>query len=174
MSLTKKYQIPCPQCKNISEVEIFHCINTTSTINAFEKILKDEINFTKCNHCGNRFFIKTHLLYCNHNKKIAIYYNPLASDNYGSDVSKDILGKSSHIANHLKFKDWNEFKNKIQKIEQIETEKSEEIDETKKYSDEHFYSEEYSDYDDFWTCNICGGDSSTGCLYFDPTECPRQ
>jgi len=26
---------------------------------------------------------------------------------------------------------------------------------------------------DFWTCNICDGDSSTGCLYFDPTECPK-
>ena len=25
----------------------------------------------------------------------------------------------------------------------------------------------------YWSCDICGGDSDTGCLYFDPTECPR-
>jgi hypothetical protein len=26
----------------------------------------------------------------------------------------------------------------------------------------------------YWTCDICGGDETTGCLYFDPTECPRN
>ena len=26
----------------------------------------------------------------------------------------------------------------------------------------------------FWSCDICGGDETTGCLYFDPTECPRN
>jgi len=26
----------------------------------------------------------------------------------------------------------------------------------------------------YWTCNICDGDSETGCLYFDSTECPRR
>jgi len=26
---------------------------------------------------------------------------------------------------------------------------------------------------DYWTCDICDGDSSTGCQYFDPTECPK-
>lgn len=25
-----------------------------------------------------------------------------------------------------------------------------------------------------WDCDICGGDSTTGCLYHDPTECPRH
>lgn len=25
----------------------------------------------------------------------------------------------------------------------------------------------------FWTCNVCDGDSSTGCLYFDSAECPK-
>jgi len=27
--------------------------------------------------------------------------------------------------------------------------------------------------DDNWNCSICDGNASTGCLYFDPTECPR-
>jgi hypothetical protein len=31
-----------------------------------------------------------------------------------------------------------------------------------------------SSFDDrTWTCDICGGDNESGCLYFDPTECPR-
>lgn len=25
----------------------------------------------------------------------------------------------------------------------------------------------------FWSCQICGGNNDTGCLYFDPTECPK-
>jgi predicted nucleic acid-binding Zn ribbon protein len=28
--------------------------------------------------------------------------------------------------------------------------------------------------DSFWSCDICGGGETTGCLYFDPTECPRS
>jgi hypothetical protein len=37
-------------------------------------------------------------------------------------------------------------------------------------------SHEPQDYDDFdsWNCDICGGSSETGCLYFDPTECPNS
>lgn len=26
----------------------------------------------------------------------------------------------------------------------------------------------------YWNCNICGGNSSAGCQYFDPTECPKH
>jgi len=25
----------------------------------------------------------------------------------------------------------------------------------------------------YWNCNICGGNYNTGCLYFDPSECPK-
>jgi hypothetical protein len=27
--------------------------------------------------------------------------------------------------------------------------------------------------DQYWSCNICDGDSETGCLFFDPSECPK-
>jgi hypothetical protein len=26
---------------------------------------------------------------------------------------------------------------------------------------------------EYWSCQICGGSNDTGCLYFDPTECPK-
>jgi hypothetical protein len=26
---------------------------------------------------------------------------------------------------------------------------------------------------EYWSCDICGGTNETGCLYFDPTECPK-
>ncbi len=37
------------------------------------------------------------------------------------------------------------------------------------------FREMYEEVNDnvYWSCDICDGDSSTGCLYFDPTECPR-
>lgn len=25
-----------------------------------------------------------------------------------------------------------------------------------------------------WSCDICGGDDDSGCLYFDPSECPKR
>jgi hypothetical protein len=25
-----------------------------------------------------------------------------------------------------------------------------------------------------WSCNACDGDSNTGCLFHDPSECPRH
>lgn len=31
----------------------------------------------------------------------------------------------------------------------------------------------YNSKPDFWGCEICGGNDKTGCLYFDPTECPK-
>lgn len=39
--------------------------------------------------------------------------------------------------------------------------------------------ESYDNFDqnlgeDYWSCEICGGDQNTGCLYFDPTECPKR
>lgn len=27
--------------------------------------------------------------------------------------------------------------------------------------------------EDLWNCDICDGNQNTGCLYFDPTECPK-
>lgn len=28
-------------------------------------------------------------------------------------------------------------------------------------------------FSNYWSCHICDGNNDTGCLYFDPTECPR-
>lgn len=41
------------------------------------------------------------------------------------------------------------------------------------YEDYEGYNEEDDDFG-FWTCDICGGNQDTGCLYFDPSECPRR
>lgn len=35
-------------------------------------------------------------------------------------------------------------------------------------------SKTVSSYRTFWTCSLCDGDSKTGCLWHDPTECPRK
>ncbi len=39
--------------------------------------------------------------------------------------------------------------------------------------DEEDYIERHYDGDSWWGCDICGGNSDSGCNYFDPTECPR-
>jgi len=39
------------------------------------------------------------------------------------------------------------------------------------YEDDNYSTDDFDD--GFWSCDICEGNQSTGCLYFDPTECPR-
>lgn len=57
-------------------------------------------------------------------------------------------------------------------------EESQEANDYDGYDDYDDYNNGYDSYDDwgghYWSCNICGGNQDSGCLYFDPTECPRH
>lgn len=165
MSKIEKYKIPCPQCKAVSEQNIFHSINT-SFPDAAHRILDDEINFVKCSNCGNRFQVKTGLLYCNHERQIAVYYHPNNFDGIDEEIKemKRMLGEQSHLANPFKFTDWEKFKLKIRELEGIYPPIQLKFRSTPEY---------YSD-DRYWSCDICGGDSESGCMYFDVTECPKH
>lgn len=77
MSRLVLYNIPCPKCKEFSEQRIFHSVNTEID-NVIEEILNDEINFVKCSICGNKFQVKTGLLFNNMKKTYAVYYNPIS------------------------------------------------------------------------------------------------
>lgn len=168
MSYSNHYTIPCPKCKTASEQLIFQSLNEM-TENSAKRIIEDEINFVTCPHCKNKFQVKTGLLYCNHTKGIAIYYNPTdvnAIDDELEDI-KRMFGNKSYLANPDKFDDWNLFKERVALAEGI-TKKKIVFPET-------FRARGYggSISSSSWTCSICDGDETTGCLYFDPTECPK-
>jgi hypothetical protein len=167
MSYSNKYHIPCPKCKTASEQLIFQSLNET-TANAAIKIINDEINFITCPNCNNKFQVKTGLLYCNHIKGIAIYYNPTdvnAIDDEFDDI-KRMFGNKSYLAHPDKFDDWQAFKDKVAAAEGISKPKLvfPSFPKTSRTS----YVPSRS-----WSCSICDGDETTGCLYFDPTECPK-
>lgn len=167
MSNIASYNIPCPKCKSVGSYQVFHSVNTN--INGIvEKLLNDEINFGTCNQCSNRFQIKAGLLFNNMNNKYALYYNPVSfeQNEQESENIKRMFGPSFYLANPTRFKDWDLFKSEIINREGIK--KHRPIRSTGNISGGNFLSGNY------WSCDICDGDSDTGCLYFDPTECPRH
>lgn len=166
MSKIQPYNIPCPKCKTTSEYKIFHSINT-SFPNAVLKILGDEINFAHCPNCGNKFQVKTGFLFNHIEKKYALYYNPTSFEQMDEECAniKKMLGQNFYLSNPLKFKDWELFKTELRNKEGIVPQKSP----TPKRSNISVRS-----YDSYWSCDICDGNAETGCLYFDPTECPRH
>lgn len=168
MSKIQSYNIPCPECKMPSEQKIFHSINTSIDYAAL-KIINDEINFVRCLGCGNKFQVKTGLLFNNMAKTYAVYYNPtsFASMDEESKNLKKMLGENFYLANPTKFSDWDLFKDEIRRKEGITSKVNFQRPKTKSsYSGGSF--------DNYWSCDICDGNSETGCLYFDQTECPRH
>jgi hypothetical protein len=121
MSLIQKHVIPCPQCKNTSEHDISHSINT-SIDNVVSEILTDKINFVKCPFCGNEFQVKTGLLFNNMVKQYAVYYNPKSFDSIEEECKnlKKMFGNNFYLANPSKFSDWDLFKEEIKRMETIE------------------------------------------------------
>jgi len=168
MSKIQSYNIPCPECKMPNEQKIFHSINT-SIDNAALKIINDEINFVFCPNCGNRFQIKTGLLFNNMEKNYAVYYNPTSFESIDEECInlKKMFGESFYLANPSKYNDWDLFKDEIKREEGIIPKDILQSHRTK-------ISISGSSFDNYWSCDICGGNSETGCLYFDPTECPRH
>lgn len=168
MSKIQSYNIPCPECKIPSEQKVFHSINT-SIDNAALKIINDEINFVHCPNCGNKFQVKTGLLLNNMEKTYAVYYNPKSFSAIDKECEnlKKMFGKNFYLANPSKYTDWDLFKDEIKRKEGIAPKVNLPRPRTKSsYSGSSLSS--------YWSCDICGGNSETGCLYFDPTECPRH
>jgi hypothetical protein len=168
MSKLETYNIPCPECKMSSEQMVFHSINT-SIKNAAFKIVNDEINFVLCPHCNNKFQVKTGLLFNNIEKTYAVYYNPTTFASIDDECKnlKKMLGENFYLSNPSKFSDWDLFKGEIRRKEGI-------APKVNLHRSQTTYGHSGRSLDSYWTCDICDGNSETGCLYFDPTECPRN
>ena len=166
MSKIVEYEIPCPNCKNLSKQEIYHSVNNLSK-NVVQRILNDEINFIKCTKCNNKFHVKTGILFCNHEKQFAVYYHPNDISIIDFEISelKKVLGELHYLNKIIKFSNWEKFK---EKIYELEYPKKIAVSAVSIKSDFLPY------YKYFWTCDICDGDSTSGCMFFDPTECPRH
>lgn len=169
MSRLVKYDIPCPQCKELGEHQLFHSVNTEID-NIVHLILTDKINFVTCKICGNTFHVKTGLLFNNIKKMYAIYYNPISfeTNERESNAIKKMMGENFYLANPTRFKDWNSFKNEVMRKEGVT--KTVNLSNRSKFK----FEGSSGSFDNFWSCDICDGNSETGCQYFDPTECPRH
>lgn len=168
MSKFEKYQIPCPQCKSVNDQTVFHSINDTVPNAAF-KIIKGEINFAACPNCGNKFQIKTGLLYANHSQQFALYYHPNDFYQINEEIEgiMKMFGEDFFLARPLKFTDWDEFVKELKDKEGI-VDKPIMIYQVS-------YAEDSKDYNGgYWYCDVCDGDSDTGCLASDPDICPRR
>lgn len=169
MSRIVTYFIPCPVCKMPSEQHIYHSINT-SIDNAAQLILDDKINFVDCKLCNNKFQVKAGLLFNNMVKTYAVYYHPTTFALHEKETVgiKKMFGDNFYLANATKFHNWSDFKAEIARKEGKAS--SVNLRDTPKKAPG---STMKSFLDNYWSCDICDGNSETGCLYFDPSECPR-
>jgi hypothetical protein len=169
MSKCVTYSLPCPECKEFGEYQIFHSVNT-SIDDIVAKLLNDKINFVRCMHCGNIFHVKTGLLFNNMKKMYAMYYNPISFDLNEKESTdlKGMFGNNFYLANPSRFKDWQLFKEELKGKESLT--KQGNLGSSRKFS----FGSSSSYFDGNWSCDVCDGNSETGCLYFDPTECPRH
>lgn len=179
MSIIKKYPIPCPKCKKMTEQDIYHSINTSFTPEGVESVLNDEINFVKCCFCNNSFQVKTSLYFIDYANKFCFHYYPNPNDD---EKRKEILinikrmfGNDFFLANPIVFNDWGEFKNEIANLRKLnDTLKGKPNQTVIQMYERHLRnrSRKFHTQRD-WSCNICDGDETTGCLFYDPTECPK-
>lgn len=161
--------LPCPNCKQTSLQKVYNTIYESDS-GLINKLLNMQLNSVKCQFCNNVYLIKHKILFIDHKRKYALYYAPDENDSCVEDkkIYSRLLGAKSFLAIAKVFHNFDEFIETIRnnglpprKIEQI--------------TQNHFHSHSFdSNYDDYWVCDICGGDSSTGCLFYDPTECPRH
>jgi len=175
MSKTVIYPIPCPKCKITSKHEIFHTINTSMTENAVNRILNDDINFISCANCGNRFQVKTSLFFVNYLKQYCFHYNP-KNDTEKNEVLSNVkkkFGEKFFLSNPITFVNWGTFKNEISKLEdKIVSSKTQQT--VIEMYESYLRKRNKVRYNSrSWSCNICDGDETTGCLFYDPTECPK-
>ncbi|MCE9540450.1 MAG: CpXC domain-containing protein [Bacteroidetes bacterium] len=179
MSKTQIYPIPCPKCKVITEQEIYHTINTNMTESAVNKILSDEINFVICKSCKNKFQVKASLFFIDFAKRYCFHYYPNPKnenimDNILSNIKK-MFGNDFFLGHPIVFLDWEIFKKEIAKMEDISIGLNGKTKETKIEMYERHLRKDRGIYNNrrSWSCNICDGDETTGCLFYDPTECPK-
>jgi len=178
MSRVVEYDIPCPKCKNIDKYKVYHSINMMMTPDAVERIYEDNINFFTCSICSNKFQVKCSLFFVNNEKQYCLHYLPDGvKDENISEVKNKLIrmfGENYFLANPIVFNDWSNFKNEIITKENVQTNKQ--IESGLKFVDYVFNRLKrnktiYSSVS--WSCNICDGDETTGCLYHDQSECPK-
>ena len=81
---------------------------------------------------------------------------------------KRMFGESFFLARPLKFTDCDEFIKELKMQEVIAGRKAEPSKFTVRTS------RRISGFREGWTCDVCDGDSSTGCLASDPDICPMH
>ena len=176
MSKVVKYNIPCPKCKVLSEQEIYHTFNKNITENAVDKIINDEVNFVECKRCSNKFQVKTSFFFIDFVNRYCFHYNPKNEIRNHEVILniKRMFGYDSFMADPIVFLDWEIFKKEIAKKENIiigSNGKAKEIP-IKLFANDARRGRSMQN-KRCWTCNICDGDETTGCLFHDPTECHK-
>jgi len=170
MSLFQEHQLPCPACKRMSNQKIYSSIHAADR-QLVLSLLKTEINYGICPFCSNKYLIKTKLLFINHSKQYALYYTPCDGDNLETEINtfRNTLGETNYLTKAKIFHDAESFLSEIRSREVIEKKKKIVI-----VDDEPSFPLGFDDrFEEFWSCTICGGDSTTGCLFYDASECPN-
>jgi hypothetical protein len=114
----------CPQCKKVTEEEIFRTIWGEKPDNR-DLVFSDKVNRITCSGCGQVSFINTSLMYTNVELRFAVWYEPRPDPHIDAEIPahNEFAARNpgaSYLAKAPRVRDWNEFKAMIEKFEKGE------------------------------------------------------
>ncbi|MBN1270421.1 MAG: CpXC domain-containing protein [Kiritimatiellae bacterium] len=77
MSEKQSYQITCPRCAHVQDVELYDAINVSETPRLKRDLMADQLNAVICAQCEFRFRVDKALLYSDPKRHIVIHLIPL-------------------------------------------------------------------------------------------------
>lgn len=121
MSKRIEAKITCPNCKHQFDYTLYRSIWGEYPENR-ELVMSDQINVAACPSCLVSTKLQFPFIYTNSKQFFAVWWEPEYDPQIDSDSAgyAKMLGENNYLATAPRVKDWNEFKQTIQKFEKGE------------------------------------------------------
>lgn len=103
MSINSKETIKCPQCHQMSDMNVWHSITVSDSEDLKKDLLAGKVNMFCCPSCSYRALVPTPLLYHDEEKALMISFSPCTDAQTKKRLFEDVraTSKKSGELNHL-------------------------------------------------------------------------
>lgn len=122
MSMQFDAELDCPACGSKFTAKLYRTIWGEYPENR-ALVMQDKINVVTCPHCGKMTRVIAPLFYTNSRQQFAVWYEPYHDPMIDNDAAgyARIKGPNFYLAAAPRIADWEEFKAKIEELEQTST-----------------------------------------------------
>ena len=117
MSLPRKVNVTCPECKKAFQTTVFDSINTDYSPNIAESIISGELFDVKCPHCGNIAHLEYDVLYHDIERGAMIWLLHPQTDSYEGTITEIRATKTRGYKTTRIVSDVNELREKVACLE---------------------------------------------------------